>query len=398
MRNNTVAALSAVFSACLVGAAWADEPSRFNLQATANETYDSNVAQSGAAAAAQRGITPADTIFAPFLAAGLTLPLGRQSLFLKGSVGYSLYSKNTVLNSGAVNVEGGFAARVRDCKATLTGSYSNQRTSLQDLVVTVTRNIADTELVRLDGECGGPIGLGPTLSVVQQWSNNSAPSLFASDFRSVTATAGIAYRRPSFGELSLVGSYGQTDFPNRGLLVGPATTQDGFRDYSIGVRYERKLGARIEGTVRIAYTTLVPYAAGVAGYGGIEYSGDVSLRVSSRLQAHFSLGQAPIPTIVSNSTYSLERHYSAEADYTIGPKLSLRLSGSETTDRYNGAAVVSGVDIQRESAGTVSGAVRFKLSRRFAIELDGAHQVRSADVAIYNYTDDRVGLAFSAAI
>jgi hypothetical protein len=398
MRGSAIAAVFAVFASCLCGEARADDTDRFSLQATARETYDSNVAQSGAAAAAQRGITPQDTIFSPFVAGGLTLPLGRQSLFLKGSVGYSLYSKDSVLNSGDVNVEGGFDARFRSCEAKLTGGYSYQRTSLQDLAVTVTRNIADTESIRVDGDCGGQIGLGPTLSVVQQWSSNSARSLFPSDYRSITATAGIAYRRPAFGELSLIGSYGQTDFPNRALLAGPATTQDGYRNYSVGVRYVRRLGARIEGTVRIAFTTLEPYVAGVAGYSGLDSSADISLHVSSRLQAHFSFGQAPIPTIVSHATFSLERHYSAEADYTIGPKLSLKLTGSETNDRFSGDALVSGLDIQRESIGTVSGDLRYQLNRRFAFQLDVTHQVRSADVSIYDYTDDRVGLSISAAI
>ncbi len=398
MRGYRVAVLSAVFASSLFGTAWADDSNRFDLEATLNETYDSNVAQSGAAAAAQRGITPQDTIFEPIVAGGLTLPIGLQSLFVKGSLAYDFYSKNPELNGGAGHVEGGFDARLRDCKAKLTGGYSDQRTSLQDLTVAVTRNIEDTESIRLDGACGRTIGFGPTLSVVQQWSNNSATSLFASDFRSVTATAGIAYRRPTFGELSLFGSYGETDFPNRGLLMGPATIQDGYRNYSVGLRYDRRLGARIEGTIRIAYTTLDPYVAGVAGYEGIDYSADVSLRVSERLQAHVTVGQAPIPTIVSNATYSLESHYSAEADYTIGPKLSLKLIGSETNDRYSGAALVTGLDIQRESVGTISGALRFQLSRRFALQINGSHQVRSANITIYNFTDDRVGLAFSAVI
>ena len=399
MRGSAIAVLSTVFVFSLCGSARADgDTSRFNLEATLSETYDSNVAQSGAAVAAQRDIRPEDTISQPTVVGGLTLPLGLQSLFLKGSVGYAFYSRNTVLDSGLVDVQGGFDGRVRDCKAKLTGEYNYSRTNLGDLTAAVTRNIANTESLRLEGGCGAEIGFGPTMSVVQQWSSNSATSLFSSDYRSVTATAGIAYRRPDFGELSLIGSYGQTNFPNRTVMAGPDTIQDGYRDYSVGVQYDRKLGARIEGTIKVAYTTLDPYSAGAPGYRGIDYTGDLSLRVSSRLQAHVSVGQTPIPTVVSNSTYSLETHYSAAVDYAIGPRFSLTLTGSEVNDRYNGTGLVTGLDIRRQNLVTESASLRWEMSRRFALQLNGSHEVRDTDISIYNFTDDRVGIELSASI
>ncbi len=398
MRHKTATLLGAVCVSAIGGSALADDPQRITVQAAVAETYDSNVAESGAAAAAARDISPEDAIFQPQITADVTLPFGRQDVFLKGLLSYDSYARNSVLNSGAINLQGGFDGRFRDCKATLTGDFDDHRTSLQNLNVTVVRNIEETESIRLDGDCGREIGLGPTISVIQQWSGNSAPQLITSDFRSLTATAGIAYRRPSIGELSLVGSYNQTDFPNRGLLIGPASTQDGYRDYSVEMRYNRRLGARLEGSISIGYTVLDPYVASVAGYGGLEYKADLSVRVSSRLQAKVSLAQAPIPTIISNSTYTIEKSYSAEADYAIGPRLSLKLSGSDRSDHYQGAALVSGVDIQRESFVTVSGAAHLQLGRRLAVELQGEHEIRSADVAIYNFTDDRVTLSISAAI
>lgn len=398
MRRNVLAILIAAGASGLCGSALADEPGGLKIQLSDSEIYDSNVAQSSAAAAAARGINPEDAISEPQATANVTLPLGLQALFLKGAVGYDFYSRNSTLDGGTVDVQGGFAGRLRNCKATIAGEFNDQRTSLQDLNVALVRNIVETESIRLDGGCGGEIGFGPTLSVVQQWAGNSAPSLLASNFDTTTVTAGIAYRRPAFGELSLIGVYTETDFPNRGLAVGPGTIQDGYRNYSAGVRYDRKLGARIEGTITITYSTLDPNDSAVAGRSGLDYRADISFRVSSRLQTHFILAEGVIPTIVSNSTYTVEGSYSADATYAIGPKLSLKLMANEQQDHYEGAGILPGVDIQRENSGTFSGSLNYQLNRRIAIQLLGSHQVRNADVPIYSFTDDRLGLSISAAI
>jgi Putative beta-barrel porin 2 len=398
MRRKTILVLAAIGASASCGSAFADDASKLHIVVTANETYDSNVAQSDAAAARARGIEPSDTLFAPLVAADLTLPFGLQSFFLKSSLGYDFYSRNRVLNSGTVDVDGGFAGRFRDCKAKLSGEYINQRTDLGQLALTVTRNIENTESIRLEAGCGREIGFGPTLTLAQQWSGNSAVQLFQSDFRSTVVAGGVAYRRPSFGELSLVGTYGQTTFPDRELGVGASAIQDGYRDYSIEVQYDRRLGARVEGTLKVGYTSLTPFAQGVAGYNGLDYKGDIALHVSSRLEAHLSAEQAIIPTNVSNSTYTLEKSYSGEVDYTVSGKLSLRVSGSDRTDRYSGAALVSGLDVQRQGIWIVSGTASYRLSRRFAVELRGEHQVSSADLAPYNFTDNRISLSISGKI
>jgi hypothetical protein len=380
------------------GAALADEPRHVTITATANTTYDSNVAASDAATAAQRGIIPQDWIFDPGIGLDINEPIGRQAVFLKGSLGYEFHARNPQLNSQSIDLQGGVIGRTHSCEATLGGEYANARTSLQDLNVAVTRNIQDTETIRLDGRCGGRIGFGPTFSVSRQWTNNSAEPLRASDFDTFTVSAGIAYRRPSLGEIALLGSYSQTDFPDRDLAPGPASIQDGYRNYSVGVRFDRRLGARIQGTLQLSYAVLNPYVQSVEGFNGVDVRADISVRVSGRLTTHFGVVNGPEPTIVSNATYSLNTAYTAEADYQVNPRWTLKLAGADTMDHYKGALIVPGTDIQSESYWTITGTSHFQLSRRFAVELWASHQERNADINIYDYSDNRVGLSLSAAI
>jgi hypothetical protein len=88
----------------------ADDVDHVTIQATTIASYNSNVAHSDAALAAQRGVTLADSIISPGVSIDLSLPVGLQQVFLKGSAAYSIYARNTQLNSQDVDLTGGFAA------------------------------------------------------------------------------------------------------------------------------------------------------------------------------------------------------------------------------------------------------------------------------------------------
>jgi hypothetical protein len=272
------------------------------------------------------------------------------------------------------------------------------RTDLAQLAATVTRNIEDTETIGVSAECGRKVGFGPSFSITQRWSSNSAAQLFQSDSRSTTANFGIAYRRPQFGELELLGSVEQTGFPNRQLQVGQAAAQDGYREYSVGVLYDRRLGARTEGTFEVGYLTLEPRLPGVEDYHGPYYKMDVSFRISSRVQAQLQAQRSTNPTNVSDATYDLRDLFSGAVDYVVTPKLKLHVSGSETSDVYNGGGFVSGVTVRNQTTRVFTVSSHYQLSRRAAVDLWFTQEVGRADIESYDYTDNRVGLSVYIAI
>lgn len=398
MRGVIVSVLGLATAAAFCDHADADDVDHVTIQATTIASYNSNVAHSDAALAAQRGVTLADSIISPGVSIDLSLPIGLQEVFLKGSASYSFYGRNTQLNSQDVDLTGGFAARLRACKATLTGSVDDARTDLAQLAATVTRNIENTETLGVSAECGRGVGFGPTFSITQRWSSNSAAQLFQSDSRSTTANAGIAYRRPQFGELELLGSVEETDFPNRQLQIGPTATQDGYREYSVGVRYDRRLGARVEGTFEIGYLMLEPNLPGVQDYRGLYYKTDVSFRISSRLQADIQAQRSTNPTNVSDATYDLRDLFAGGLDYVVTPKLKLHLTGSETTDVYNGGGFVSGVTVRHQVTRVLTASSHFQLNRRIGMDLWVTQEEGRADIESYDYTDNRVGLSVYVAI
>jgi len=398
MNKVVLATCGALWAFTAGGWARAADDNRIDIQAVVTETYDSNVARSDAELAAERGITQQDWIFQPAISVDLLLPVSRQAFFLKGSVGYDFYADNHILNNGNIDLQGGVKGQIATCRGTLTDDFKDAQTDLQYLSLAATKNTELDETVALDGSCGGQIGIVPTLSVSERWSNNSAATLLTSNYRDFDLKTGIAYRHPRFGELSTYFSYDQADFPNRDLLVGPATIQDGYKVYGVGVQYDRRLGARIEGVVHISYTDLRPDAASVQGFQGVTYGADVTVRFSPLLQAKLSLQRGVQPTIWPGVTYEVDNSYGIEADYTLGRKLKLVAGASGGSDQYHGADLIPNVDISSETLWSVRGSIAYQLTRRFGLELDATHEARDANVAAFSYPDNRVALSLKAGI
>ena len=222
--------------------------------------------------------------------------------------------------------------------------------------------------------------------------------MLQSDFRSTIANAGLAYRRPQFGELELLGSVEQTDFPNRQVQVDQTSAQDGYHAYSVGALYERRLGARIQGTFEIGYTILEPHLPSEQDYRGPYYRADASIRISSRLQAELQAQRAIVPTNVADATYDLRDLFSGGVDYVVTPKLKLHLGGSETTDNYSGGGFLTGVTIQHQVTQVLTASSHLQLNRRAAVDLWVTREVGNSDLDSYDYTDTRAGVSINVTI
>ena len=398
MRSGMIAIVVGVGLSGACDTALAADANRLSVRAVVTETYDSNVAASDAAVAAERGISQQDSITEPSIAVDILVPVSRQSVFLKGSAGYDFYSRNSILNSGRIDLQGGANLLVRNCKGTVSAGVNYQQSDLQDLSLIATRNVNDTESVNLNGSCGGQVGFAPTLSLTQTWSNNSSPLLKPSDFRDLNATVGLAYRRPLFGELSAFFSYDDASFPNRDLFAAASPLQDGYRNYGVGVRYDRRFGARIEGDVKVAYTSVQPNDPTVRSFQGVTFGADLTFRFSRLLQAQLSLARAVSPTIRPDVTYSVQNSYGGQLNYSLGRKLTLSGGASGEVDSYRGAVILANQDITNETIWSAFVSAHYQLNRRIGFGLDVRHQRRDANLTAFSYSDDRVALSIAAGI
>jgi hypothetical protein len=400
MRSGVVAILVGAGLSCACDEAFAADANRINISGVVTETYDSNISRSNAAVAAARGVTPGDSITAPAITVDIRVPVSRQSVFLKGSVGYNFYARNTILNSADINLLGGVELLVRNCKGTLSGDISYEQSDLQQLSLAVTKNINDTRSVSLAGSCGPAVGFAPTLSLTQTWSDNSSPELRSQNYGDFDVTAGLAYRRPLFGELSAYFSYDDTTYAETNLPALALVLQNGYRNYAAGIRYDRRFGARIEGDIKVGYTSVQPTARTVPGFEGPTFGGDLTFRFSRLLQAQLSFSRAVNPQNQAGVTYGIDNTVSGSISYSVGRKLSLAAGASGESNSYRGRPlfIVVNQAVTSERIWDVFASAKYQLNRRIGFGLDYTHEQRDANPAAFSYTDDRIGLSISGRI
>ncbi len=356
--------------------------------------YDSNVARGSAADAAARHISQDDEIFTPTVAIDAYLPIGREALFLHGNAGYDFYRQDTVIDRERIDLHGGAMAHLGPCREFVTGDFNRQQSDLEELDLTTTKNTLDNEKVGFNAACGRAVGLAPFVGVWQQWQQNSAQLLVSSNYRTLGVDFGLGYARPALGSLQLFGAYRTTDFPDSLVLVGPMVVHDGYNLIAGGVTYDRRLGARIEGTVSASYTSLTVNIPGASGFSGFTYSVDVVYHASGRLAGHVRFDRATQPSNRPDSTFTIDEIILGDIQYKLGPRIGLSIGGDRDDRSFGGPAstIIPTIFSTHEIEYAGFGAATYTLSRRLSFTLDVRHIDRYANVPAFSYGDTRADL------
>jgi hypothetical protein len=347
--------------------------------------YNSNVAGVNAATAAKEGLTPGDEILSPAVTADIVWPVGPESVFLHGSAGYNFYAHNTILNSQDIDIRTGLNAKVDRCSGKVTAAYTSNQSNLNELTISVVRNVESDESIAVSAWCPRQVGLVPAASLSEAAAQNSNPIQDPSNFDTFKATVGVGYTQPMFGVLSLYGVYDDTEFPNR----MPA---DGYNLYGVGIRYDRRLGARIEAVGSLSYCELDPELADEPRFSGPTYSLDGTFRATGKIKAHVRLERLLEPALQLNTTYDIQEIYLAEAVYAMSSRLSATIGVSQENDDYRGGALIPAVDVTHQTLNDVYASASLDVGRRLVLVFDLREERRSANLLTYDYTSTRVGL------
>lgn len=354
--------------------------------------YDSNVAESSAAYAAVRGLTLEDEILIPEATVSFLHAVGRYDIFADTDVGYKLYNQNHKLNSEIVNVGGGAKGPVGPCQSDVTGQYDRRQTDLLYLSLAETRNIQQRETLAADATCGAQIGLRPTLGVSETWGSNSNPVVMTANYQTFSGNGGLGYGNPSLGIVSIFGSYMSTDFPDASLPASLGYTRFGYNVYSGGVKYDRELGARIQGMVSLGYMSLVPDNPLGPRFKGLSYSGNLSFRVNPRITWAVAAARSIRPSLMQYSSYAVADNYNTQVDYHLRPRLTVSAGASYDKYNYQGVVLAGPLGLTNDKVKAVYGSVNYEPSRHLSLALDVRWRQRDSNIPGYNYSGTRVGL------
>lgn len=358
--------------------------------------YDSNVAASNGALASSRGLQQEDEIFSPAVAVNYSKQLGSLAFFTQGTLGYDFYANNDILNRERIGVLAGVSAQMSGCQLTPRVSYMRRQSDLQDLNVAITKNTQEDVTVGMDVVCNGFGRLVPSASVQQTWATNSTGALFSTDYQSFSANAGLGYQAGSFGTISLVGQYGDTQYDNRFIPLLPALHRDGYKVYSGGLHYEKPIGGTLEIGASI-YETSLSYDGLGLNFSGITYDATATYHPDSRFDVTAHFGRQTSPSNFLNAAYSIDQILSADAHYRLTSRLTAGVGASNKLQKFQGANLISATDLSKQSVTSFYGSLGFNVTSRMNLSLIARNMHRHADLGAYSYTDNQIGLTLSQA-
>ncbi|MES3026262.1 MAG: outer membrane beta-barrel protein [Pseudomonadota bacterium] len=353
--------------------------------------HDSNVSRTSAVEATLQGLTPADTLFTPSVTVGLLMPVGRQSVFLNGAAGYSFYDQNTSLNRERLDFTGGVNSRFGPCNTTVSGVYNRGLSKVEDpILISTVENVQSTTRALLEVSCARPSGLGVVFNASKDWVANDLDVMKQSDYESTALMAGISYGRPALGTLTVFVSHDQTDYTKRVIA-------DGYEMNSVGVTFNRQLGARIQGSVTVAYASVEQSSGLLAGSQNSSsesttYAASLSYRVSEKLNVQGSFDRSIRPSSGIGRTYDLSTGYRVSGEYALGSRLALGAGFGRVDLESQGILSSPLLILTASTTQTYFGSLRYQQSKRLSFVLNAMREERTANVPQFEYTSNRIGL------
>ena len=383
----------------------------FRIGATMKTLYDSNILRLGNGIPLQPGYSRSDFRLTPQVSAAAGLPVGRQQLFVGGEYGRDFYVRNTQQNRNRYTIGGGAIWRLgRSCSGSVTAQFKHRQALLSEGSIRTdnTQEIQDYAAV---GDCAPPIGIGFGGSATHNVTNNQNVLRGAFDSRDTAFDAHLNYGTPTLGQFSAGGSYSRISYPSRSLLVSnPAGGFDSVGDhlniFSGRVSYARPIGPRLSVNASGSYikvqpdpSTVVnlvtipgigtfPLASARAGYSGPGFTLGVDYHPGVRLNATLDASRNVTSSPTVGAQFIIRDSVAAAISYKLGPSLTTVLGGNYDRRQYRGSFATAEEPLARKSDSLkrVFGRISYEPRQLYAVDLEVAHQNRSSDPSIYNFS------------
>lgn len=363
---------------------------RVAIDATAGAAYDSNISGGNNSVASLRGLQPEDVTYTLGATATFQLPSSRQNLFLTAAADLQRHQNNSVLDGDNYRISAGAMERLGVCSATGIVGYAHRQTLVQDLAVAVSKNIVKQEDGHLDFVCGRRSVFVELTGGATKVSNDAPTAGFVNS-TTENAALSVGYRSQSLGDISLFSQYSEINYEDNPLFGGAIPD---VRQYGAGVNYARKIGLRLSGTASVSYNQIEGGLGNIRS-DGLNASASLAYRLSSRTQLtlDYSLGNAASP--LTNTSYVHSEMLQLAGTYLLTKRISFHASASRSTQDYRGIQPSALLQIHQSTTDQIGGGVDVKIGRKISVGLTAMHLNRSADIALFDYSDNRVAITLT---
>jgi len=394
---------------------------RIGVRVGVDASYESNVFGVSEAVARARGGNQAldDFQISPSLQLDLQVPFGRQSAYLRGSLGYDFLLRNKQLNRERIALDGGANLSLSGCSVTPNASYARSRSNAGDIFAIIPdpalvpdpfrirNNVQTSYSYGAQVQCGGAIGLSPTFGYRHSELRNSAPLLKFNDSNQDAFDASIGYQRPSLGRISVFGSYSRGEFIARDIFFrrrgDPSfngNALDGVENYSAGIRFERDIGSRAYGSISAGYSWANPNSPFSQRFRGSTYDLSLSLRPSNKLAVDLAVSRSANVANAVFASFAVTELYSLNASYRVNDRLGVSFGSSLQKRDFRQSGVTN--DFARALSDDefirAYGAVNYDLNRRLRLNALVSQQRRKAADPAFGFNNTTVSVGASLAL
>ena len=380
-----------------------NRPLTFGAQVVS--TYDSNPARGSAGAAAIRGLQDDEIVVSPQLTVAYSHNVGLQGLTLSGAFGYDKHIKNSHLNAEHIDFSAA-ASRAVGARCSVNGEVTVNRgqSNLENVSVAVSKDVVTTYNLSGGESCATPTGITESVHVTHSASHNSDSTLV--DFNTTGVSGSVGYENDVIGNVGLLVSYNKTSYVDIPTLS--IATPNGVATTSVGVTLSRPFGARLSGNASVSYSTshqdsrADELVASKSSYSGLTASAGLNYQLGPRLQLAAQLSRNITGSAYQNVGYAVDTDASLTGHYTVSSRISANLGGSWSRSSNRGVVDVvplaTLVTPEWQETAAVVGGVSVQVGRRAAVSLDLRHEKGSADIDLYEYSNNRVSLTLSTSL
>lgn len=356
--------------------------------------YDSDVLRGDVIKNSRPDAKNEDYIVTPRMTADIVAPIGRQSAFLNGQIGYMFHRNNGFLDRESINADGGFRLRViKGCVSTVSGHYTQQQSELYDIIDGLDpTNVEKIGGVSADVTCQTPSGLFSSLSAGRNRAKNSAAIRQVNEYVSENVMASIGYSRPQLGTISVYSTAARSRYPLRRAFL-PGLPADGANVYSTGIGYERQIGTRLSGKANLGYTRVNPKLPGTPDFKGASWDVDLTYDSRNKIRATLAFSRSVEQSNLLGDTYGINTAVRLNGEYAINERFRWT-GGVAYVRRKQEQSPLFQLPNFNSRDRTVSVYSRLTAGNvgPVGIAFDASREHRKSVVPIYNYGSTRVGV------
>lgn len=346
----------------------------------------------------------------PQLEGAYGLGLGRQGLYIEGSVARDIFLNTDRLGDrDRYAVGAGLAYQLSRCTGQAGASW---RRSLQFLTDALDFGGFQQERTGfgLTASCRLGGALSVQGSVIRQLVETERGAGGALDFNSWAYSAGLGFGNAGLGNFSLTGSITDSEMPGRLVITPTGFQEDGLKQRSVRLGYQRAIGSRINVALGVSYINSAPILEETLvivddviqivpreGFEGLGYDVAVDLMISPRLSIDLTAGRNTFVNPVVGSQFTLADTYAAAVRYRLNDRYGVALGISRRNNSFRGGFVSDVQPFVRisDKIDRIFGQFSANLGRRIHLTLDVTHNRRRSNPAIANFTSTGAGLNLS---